>query len=169
MTLNRSYLLPLLTLSLTLGSQVFKAPVHAAPLTAPVNSSLIAFTNTSSLANLMTEYRKANVELSQLNRDVATATNMFNQLTAQLDRLIATQAPTPEAKAKIAQRVDQLLQESKQQKEKVMIATGNRERVLQRLTTINAERANMKAGLNNDLKGLTAEVNIVRGNLRALD
>lgn len=171
MKLNRSYLLPLLTLSLTLGSQVFKAPVHAAPLAALLpTSDLVAYTNTSSLSNLMTEYRKANVELGQLSRDVKSATDMFNRLTAELDRVaLASRSASPEAKAKLAARFDQLVGEIKQQKDKMMIATGNREGVVQRLASINTERKQMIESLMKDLNVLNTEANLIKANIRSLN
>ena len=157
--------------ALAIGSQAIESPANASPLAvSSPSSSLIAYTNTSSLANLMAEYRKANVELGQLNSDVRSATNMFNRLTAELDRVaVSSQTASPEVKAKLAARFDQLVGEIKQQKDKMMIATGNRERVAQRLASINSERKQMIESLMKDLNVLNTEANLIKASIRSLN
>lgn len=171
MNFKRSYLFPALTLGLMIGSQALKVPVNASSVAAHTPTpSLVAFTNTQSLGNLMTEYRKVVAELKQLDREVKIATDLFNRSSAELDRLGPSLATaSPEAKAKIMARINQLVPERAQQKSRMDIAMGMKENAVKRLAGINGERNSMKASLTNDIKGLTTEANILKEQLRALD
>lgn len=157
--------------ALAIGSQAIESPANAAPLAASSPSpSLIAYTNTSSLSNLMTEYRKATAELQQLNRDIKSATDLFNRLNAELERLgSASQNASPEVKAKITARIGQLVPETAQQRMKMDIALGNRQQVTGRLSSIESERKSMKESLTRDLNVLTIEMNMIKASLRALN
>lgn len=156
---------------LAIGSQAIGSPANAIPLAvSSPSSSLIAYTNTSSLSNLMTEYRKALSESQRLNRDVKSATGTFNRLTAELDRVAtASREATPEVKAKLSAQFNRLVIEVKQQKDKAMIATGNLEQITQWLAKINIERTQMRESLMKDLNVLNTEANLIKTSIRALN